>query len=127
RLGGGRVGGQVLEFCEMIAGPVAGMHLGDMGADIMKVEPIDGESWRLTGQFAPKESRVFMALNRNRRDIAIDLKTVAGQQIVHRLVPDMDVVLVNYRSDTPAKLGIDYDTLRAINDRIIYVENTAMG
>jgi formyl-CoA transferase len=103
------------------------MHLGDLGADIIKVEPPAGESWRLSAPFAPTESRTFLALNRNKRDLAIDLKTPEGQAVVHRLVPSMDVVIVNYRPDTPAKLGIDYDTLRRLNDRIIYVENTAMG
>ena len=118
---------KVLEFSEMIAAPFAGMHLGDLGADIIKVEPPGGEPWRLNVQFSPTESRTFLSLNRNKRDIAIDLKTPEGQAIVHRLVPSMDVVLVNYRPDTPAKLGIDYETLRALNERIIYVENTAMG
>jgi formyl-CoA transferase len=118
---------RILEFSEMIAAPFAGMHLGDLGADIIKVEPVTGEPWRLTGQFAPNESRTFLSLNRNKRDLAIDLKTEAGQAVIHRLVPEMDVVLINYRPDTPAKLGIDYDTLRALNPRLIYVENTAMG
>ncbi len=120
-------GVRILEFSEMIAAPFAGMHLGDLGADIIKVEPPGGEPWRLTLPFAPNESRAFMALNRNKRDITIDLKTPEGQEIVHRLVPDMDVVLVNYRPDTPKKLGIDYETLRAINPRLVYVENSAMG
>jgi crotonobetainyl-CoA:carnitine CoA-transferase CaiB-like acyl-CoA transferase len=120
-------GVRILEFSEMIAAPFAGMHLGDLGADIIKVEPPGGEPWRLTLPFAPNESRAFMALNRNKRDIAIDLKTPEGQQVVHRLVPDVDVVLVNYRPDTPKKLGIDYETLRELNPRLIYVENSAMG
>ena len=124
---GALAGVKVLEFSEMIAAPFAGMHLGDMGADIIKVEPPGGEPWRLTLPFAPAESRAFMALNRNKRGIAIDLKTPEGQEIVHRLVPEMDVVLVNYRPDTPAKLGIDYDTLRGLNEGLIYVENSAMG
>ena len=120
-------GVKILEFSEMIAAPFAGMHLGDLGADIIKVEPPGGEPWRLNVQFAPTESRTFLSLNRNKRDLAIDLKTPEGQAIVHRLVPQMDVVLVNYRPDTPAKLGIDYDTLRGLNEKLIYVENTAMG
>jgi crotonobetainyl-CoA:carnitine CoA-transferase CaiB-like acyl-CoA transferase len=126
-MAGALEGIKVLELSEMIAAPFAGMHLGDMGADIIKIEPPAGESWRLTAPFAPKESRVFMALNRNKRDIAIDLKTEEGRAIVHRLVPSMDVVLVNYRPDTHVKLGIDYETMRKLNERIVYVENTAMG
>lgn len=120
-------GVRILEFSEMIAAPFAGMHLGDMGADIIKVEPVGGEPWRLSAPFAPTESRTFLSLNRNKRDLAIDLKSAAGQEVIHRLVPEMDVVMVNYRPDTPANLGIDYDTLRALNPRLIYVENTAMG
>jgi crotonobetainyl-CoA:carnitine CoA-transferase CaiB-like acyl-CoA transferase len=118
---------RILEFSEMIAAPFAGLHLGDLGADIIKIEPPGGEPWRLTLPFAPHESRAFMALNRNKRDLAIDLKTPEGQEVVHRIVPDMDVVLVNYRPDTPKKLGIDYETLRSLNPRLIYVENSAMG
>lgn len=118
---------RILEFSEMIAAPFAGMHLGDLGADIIKVEPPGGEPWRLSAPFAPAESRTFLSLNRNKRDLAIDLKTDEGQEVIHRLVPDMDVVLVNYRPDTPKKLGIDYETLRVLNPRLIYVENTAMG
>lgn len=126
-MAGALEGVKVLEFSEMIAAPFAGMHLGDLGADIIKVEPTTGESWRLFAQFAPTESRTYLALNRNKRCLAIDLKTKEGQAVVHRLVPAMDVVIVNYRPDTPAKLGIDYETLSALNPRLIYVENTAMG
>jgi formyl-CoA transferase len=118
---------RVLEFSEMIAAPFAGMHLGDLGADVIKVEPPAGEPWRLTFQFAPTESASFLALNRNKRDLAIDLKTEAGREVIYRLVPHMDVVLMNYRPDTPGNLGIDYETLRRHNERLIYVENTAMG
>jgi len=118
---------RVLEFSEMIAAPFAGMHLGDLGADVIKVEPPAGEPWRLTFQFAPTESATFLALNRNKRGLAIDLKTEAGREIIYRLIPEMDVVLMNYRPDTPGNLGIDYETLRRYNDRLIYVENTAMG
>jgi len=120
-------GVRVLEFSEMIAAPFAGMHLGDLGADIIKVEPCRGEPWRLTAPFAPTESRAFLALNRNKRDLAIDLKSAAGQEVIHRLVPLMDVVLVNYRPDTAANLGIDYETLHRLNDRLIYVDNTFLG
>ncbi len=120
-------GVRVLEFSEMIAAPFAGMHLGDMGADIIKVEPIGGEPWRLAAPFAPTESLAYLALNRNKRGLAIDVKSEAGQAVIHRLVPSMDVVIVNYRPDTAAKLGIDYETLRRMNERIIYVDNTFLG
>lgn len=120
-------GVRILDFSEMIAAPLAGMLLSDMGADVIKIEPPEGESWRLFGQFMPGESRAFIPLNRGKRDIAIDLKSAEGQAIVHELVRDVDVVLINYRPDVPAKLGIDYETLSAINPRLIYVWNTAFG
>jgi formyl-CoA transferase len=120
-------GVRVLEFSEMIAAPFAGMHLGDMGADIIKVEPIGGDPWRLAAPFAPSESRAYLALNRNKRGLAVDLKSEAGQAVIRRLAPSMDVVIVNYRPDTAARLGIDYETLRRINARIIYLDNTFLG
>ncbi len=118
---------KILEFSEIIAAPFAGMLLSDMGADVIKVEPPGGEAWRVSAQFMPGESRQFISLNRGKRGLAIDLKTPEGRQVVYKLVPDMDVVIINYRPDTPYNLGIDYETLRALNERIIYIENTAFG
>ncbi len=120
-------GVRILEFSEIIAAPFAGMLLSDMGADIIKVEPPAGEAWRLTAQFMPGESRTFMSLNRGKRGLAIDLKAPEGREVIHKLAPDMDVVIVNYRPDTPYNLGIDYETLSKLNPRLIYVENTAYG
>ncbi len=120
-------GVRILEFSEIIAAPFGGMLLSDMGADVIKVEPVGGEAWRLQAQFMPLESRPFISLNRGKRGIAIDLKSAEGREIVYRLVPDIDVVIINYRPDTPYNLGIDYETLSALNPRLIYVENTAFG
>jgi crotonobetainyl-CoA:carnitine CoA-transferase CaiB-like acyl-CoA transferase len=119
-------GVRVLEFSEAIAGPLAGMLLGDMGADIIKVEPPGGESGRHVVQSAA-DSRGFLALNRNKRDLSIDLKSEEGQAIIHRLVPTVDVVLVNFRPETATALRIDYETLQALNHRLIYAEITAVG
>jgi crotonobetainyl-CoA:carnitine CoA-transferase CaiB-like acyl-CoA transferase len=118
---------RVLEFSELIAAPLAGMLLGDMGADVIKVEPREGESARLTVRSSVAESRAFMAVNRSKRGMAIDLKTSPAQAIVQRLVPTVDVVIVNYRPETATTLGIGYETLRAFNDRLIYVDNSAVG
>ncbi len=125
--GGALAGVRVLEFSEMIAAPFAGMHLGDMGAEVIKVEPPEGDPWRHSIEFAPNESRTFLSLNRNKRGITLDLKRPEAQEVVRRLVPDMDVVIVNYRPDVPKRLGIDYETLAGLNPRLIYVQNTAMG
>jgi formyl-CoA transferase len=103
------------------------MLLSDMGADVIKVEPPEGEPWRLVAQFIPTESRSFISLNRGKRGLTLDLTKPEAQEVVRRLVPEMDVVLVNYRPDVPAKLSIDYETLSALNPRIIYCDNTAFG
>jgi len=120
-------GVRVLEFSEIIAAPTTGMVLADMGADVIKVEPPWGESWRLNLQFVPLESRGFIAVNRGKRSLPLDMTRQEAREIAHALVKQMDVVLVNYRPDVPAKLGIDYETLSAINPRIVYGEATAFG
>ncbi|HEY8173044.1 MAG TPA: CoA transferase [Dehalococcoidia bacterium] len=126
-MAGPLAGIRVLEFSEIIAAPFAGMLLSDMGADIIKVEPLEGEPWRLFAQFIPTESRTFMSLNRGKRDLTLDLTKPEAQEIVRKLVPEMDVVMVNYRPDVSTKLGIDYSTLSALNPKLIYCDNTAFG
>ena len=126
-MAGPLAGVKVLEFSEIIAGPFGGMLLADMGAEVIKVEPPWGEAWRLNAQFMPLESKSFISLNRGKRSLPLDLTRPQARQIVHRLVPQTDVVLVNYRPDVPARLGIDYEALSAINPRLIYCATTAFG
>ncbi len=118
---------KVLEFTQIIAGPFGGMMLADMGADVIKVEPIEGEPWRLALQFIPGESKTYMSLNRGKRSLPLDLSKPEGVKIVHEMIPEIDVVIINARPDVPEKLGIDYETLTAINPRVIYCDNTAFG
>ena len=120
-------GVRVLEFSQVIAAPFAGPFLAELGAYVMKVEPPEGESWRLQMMFAPKESATYQALNRGKDCITLRLTSEEAQSIVHRLVKDVDVVLINYRPDVPAKFRIDYDTLRAIKPDLIYGDLTAFG
>lgn len=120
-------GVRVLEFSQIIAGPFCGMHLADMGAEVTKFEPIEGEPWRLSVELVPKESRTFMSLNRGKRGVAMDMTRPEAQEAIHRLVKDVDVVMINYRPGVAEQLRIDYETLRAINPKIIYCENTAFG
>ena len=120
-------GVRVLEFSQIIAGPFGCQNLADMGADVIKVEPPEGEAWRQFSQFMPGESKWFQSLNRGKRSLALALREPAAQQIIHRLVPQMDVVVINYRPDVAARLAIDYDTLRALKPDLIYVDNTAFG
>ncbi len=126
-MGGALDGVRVVEFSQIIAAPFCGMLLSDMGADVIKVEPPEGEPWRVFAQFIPLESKTFISLNRGKRSLPLDLTRPEGQRIAHELAARADVVIVNYRPDVPAKMGIDYETLSAFNPRLIYCENTAFG
>ena len=118
---------RVLEFSQIIAGPFGCQNLADMGADVIKVEPPEGEAWRQFAQFMPGESKWFQSLNRGKRSLVLALREPEAQAIIHKLIPETDVVVINYRPDVAARLGIDYDTLRAIRPDLIYVDNTAFG
>ncbi len=120
-------GVKVLEFSQIIAGPFCGMHLADMGAEVTKFEPIAGEPWRLIVELVPKESRTYASLNRGKRGVAMDMARPEAQAVIHSLVKDADVVLINYRPGVAEALGIDWPTLSALNPRLIYCENTAFG
>ena len=120
-------GVKVVEFTEIIAGPLAGMLLADLGAQVIKVEPPWGEPWRFVQSFLPTESRVFMAYNKGKRDLTLDLTTPQAHQVLERLLPQTDVVLVNYRPDVVAKLSLDYESLSALNPRLVYCDLTAYG
>jgi len=120
-------GVKVLEFTQIIAGPFCCMHLADMGADVIKFEPVEGEPWRIFVELVPKESRTFASLNRGKRSVAIDMRTPEARRAIHNLVKESDVVVINYRPGVAENLGIDYDTLKQINPEIIYCENTAFG
>ena len=118
---------KVVEFCEIIAGPFAGMLLSDLGAQVIKVEPPWGDPWRSAQPFSETEGRPFLAYNRGKRDLTLDLTTPEAQDVLTRLIPDTDVVLVNYRPDVAAKLGVDYLALSKMNQRLVYCENTSFG
>ncbi len=118
---------KVVDFTEIIAGPLAGRLLADLGADVIKVEPPWGEPWRLTQPITPTESRTFMNYNRGKRSLPVNLTKDGAAEIVNRLVTEMDIALVNFRPDVAVKLGVDFETLSAINPRLIYCELTAYG
>ncbi len=126
-MAGPLAGIKVLEFTQIIAGPFGGMMLADMGADVIKVEPVEGEPWRVALEFIPGESKTYMSLNRGKRSLPLDLTSPEAVEIIHRMIPEIDVVVINARPDVPNKLGIDYETLSSINPRIIYCDNTAFG
>jgi formyl-CoA transferase len=118
---------KILEFSQVIAAPFAGQILADLGADVLKIEPPEGESWRLQVPFAPTESKAYQCLNRGKRCLTLRLNTTEAHQVVHQLVKDMDVVLINYRPDAPAKFRVDYETLSRIRPDLVYVDLTAFG
>ena len=118
---------KVLEFTQIIAGPLGCQFLADLGAEVIKVEPLAGEPWRLAAQFIPTESKTFIGLNRGKKSLAINLQAEDSQQVIHRLVKDIDVVVINYRPDVAQRLAIDYETLSAIRPDLIYLDNTAWG
>jgi crotonobetainyl-CoA:carnitine CoA-transferase CaiB-like acyl-CoA transferase len=116
-----------LDFCSFINGAFSAMLMGDLGAEVIKVEPLSGDLARAWGPFMKGESRFYQAWNRNKRGLAIDLTAADGREIVYELVRRADVVIENYRYGVTAKLGIDYPTLKEINPKIIYCSSTAFG
>lgn len=117
----------VVEFSTMIATPTAGMLLADMGASVIKVEPPWGDLWRYAQAVLPTDGRPFMAYNRGKRSMTLDLTRPEAADVVRRLTQQADVVLANNRPDVAGRLGIDYETLSAINPSMIYCEGSAFG
>ncbi len=118
---------KVLELTQIIAGPMCGVMLSDLGADVVKIESPQGDATRGVGQFMPNESKVFHVYNRGKRGIILNLQTEQGRAVVHRLIRGFDVFLINARPGVAQRLGVDYETLRARNERLIYLQNTAYG
>ncbi len=118
---------RILDITQIVAGPFGGLLLGDMGADVIKIEPVWGEAQRHWAPIVPNETRNFISLNRSKRSLPLDLTKPQGLEVFYRLADTADAVIINARPDVPAKLGIDYGTLAARNPRLIYCENTAFG
>ena len=108
---------KVVEMTHMVMGPAIGAILGDLGADVIKVEPISGDKTRnLTGA----GSGYFLTFNRNKRSIAVDVKSKQGKDIVLKLLTGTDVFIENFRSGAMEKLGLGYDDLKSLNPKLIY-------
>jgi crotonobetainyl-CoA:carnitine CoA-transferase CaiB-like acyl-CoA transferase len=119
----------VIDMTEGVAGPYAATLLGDMGARVIKVERREGDWQRSAGKGDPGRhgNAQFIALNRNKRDIGIDLGTAEGRRIVERLVSGADVVISNYRAGVMAKLGFDYARCKALKADIVYCTISGFG
>ena len=118
---------RVLEVSVVVAGQVCGLILADLGADVVKVEPPGGEPHRRNRAVVPNEGKLFQNFNRGKRSLVVDLRRAGGRELVHRLVPQADVAVVNYRPGVAERLGIDYGTLRALHPGLVYVESTGFG
>jgi formyl-CoA transferase len=119
---------RVLELANFMAGPYAGMLLADMGADVIKIEnPRGGDFARGNPPFVNGEGAGFMALNRNKRSVALNLKQPRGRDLFLQLAASADVVLENFRPGTMTDLGIDAATLRAVNPALIFCSASAFG
>ena len=118
----------VLEFGTMVAGPMAGQSLGDLGADVIKVETLMGDIARWTGP--PEKDGIngfFSQFNRNKRAISVDMKAEAGRDIVRKLARSADVMMINYRPGVMDKLGLGYDELKKENPGLVYVQISGFG
>ena len=119
---------RVLDFTQMMAGPLCAMLLGDLGADVIKIEPPEGDAIRRTGEtFLGGETESFLSFNRNKRSVVIDLKAEAGQEAGRGLAAGADVVLENFRPGSAERLGVGYETLRALNPRLVYCSISGFG
>lgn len=129
-------GTKIVELGHMVAVPVASATMADWGADVLKIEPLDGEMARgiyiMNDQEdpaadLPSNNWYFHVLNRGKKTMSVDLKTEAGKKIVYKLVAEADVFMANYERSSTAALGMDYQTLRQVNPRLIYASLTGYG
>jgi len=120
---------RVIELAHIMAGPVCGLMLADLGADVIKVEKAAGgdDSRRFVPPDINGEPAAFLMMNRNKRGIALDLKSEQGKQVLKRLIKDADVLIENYRRDTMERLGLGYEELKKINPGLIYCEISGFG
>ena len=121
-------GFRILDLTNVLFGPFGTQTLGDWGAEVIKVESLAGDTWRSSGTFRNRSmSGQFMAANRNKRSVALDLKTTAGKEVLRRLIPTVDALVSNIRPAGLARLGFGYETCRALNPRLVYAVATGFG
>ncbi|MCX7816342.1 MAG: CoA transferase [Syntrophales bacterium] len=118
---------RICDLSHVLAGPTASMILGDLGAEVIHVEPPNGDDAREFGPFIGKHSAYFISINRNKKSIVVDLKKEEGKEILSDLIKRSDVVLENFRPGTMEKLGFGYEDVRKINPSIIYAAISGFG
>ncbi|WP_425148652.1 CaiB/BaiF CoA transferase family protein [Deinococcus sp.] len=123
-------GYKVLDVSQMLAGPQCGMRLGDLGADVLKIEPPEGEWQRhhaIADAYVGGETTGLLGMNRNKRSVTLNLKHEEGRELFYRLARQADVVIQNFRHGTAERLGIGYEDLRALNPRLVYCSISGYG
>jgi crotonobetainyl-CoA:carnitine CoA-transferase CaiB-like acyl-CoA transferase len=121
-------GVRVLDLSRVLAGPFCGMLLSDLGADVVKIEDTgSGDESRTWPPHKDGESAAFLVINRNKRDMTLDLKAPEGVEVLKRMVATADVLIENFRTGTMESFGLGYDTLSAINPRLVYCSVSAFG
>ncbi len=127
-------GVKVLDWTMWQFGPVASSMLGDMGADVIKIEALDGDVGRAVSSMESAEAGLpggrnayFETCNRNKRGVAVNLKTDEGKQIVYKMVEQADVFIQNFRKGVAERLGMDYETLKKINPKLVYGSASGFG
>lgn len=119
---------RVLDLTSVVLGPLATQLLGDYGADVIKVEALEGDLMRANGVSRTRGlSSIFLAINRNKRSLSLDLKSAAGRQALLRLIPTIDIVVHNMRVPAIERLGLGYEALREIKPDLIYCVATGFG
>lgn len=128
RPGGPLAGVRILDLSAVVMGPYATQILGDLGADVIKVEPPGGDNMRAVGPMRNAGmGALYLHLNRNKRSVVLDLKTQAGREACLRLAAKVDVLLYNTRPQAMSRLGLDYESVAAVNPRIVYVGAYGFG
>src|SRR6185503_19437796 len=125
--GGALAGLRVIDLTQVMAGPFCTMLLADFGADVIKIEPPQGDSTRTMPGAVGTDSPSFNAVNRGKRSVVLNLKTTEGVAAVKALARDADILVENYRPGTLDKLGLGYGDLAAINPRLIYASISGYG
>lgn len=119
---------RVLDLSRVVVGPYSTMILGDLGADVIKVESPDGDETRAWGPpFVEGESAYYLCVNRNKRSIVVDFKTAEGREIIYRLIRQSDVLVENFRPGTLARFSLDFESASALNANLIYCSITGFG
>ena len=123
-------GVRVISLCHYLQGPAGAQYLADMGADVIKVEPIGGayeRRWSGARVFVGELSGFYLCANKNKRSICIDLKSPEGKAAFHKLVASADVVMENFRPGTLDRLGLGYDVLKSNKEDIIFASASGYG